>query len=366
MNILLRVVPAVLLSWAPGFAAIRVEDVPENGLQPEVVVAEDGTAHLVYLRGDPKAADVRYTWRKAGQPWRPGVTVNSAPGSAIAVGTIRGAQVALGGGSAVHVLWNGTGARAPLGYARKPGGTAGFEPQRDLLGDTLALDGGASIAADGKGSVYAVWHAGEAGGKPGEDRRLVFVRTSRDEGRTFGKPDALNRMRPGVCACCSLRALAGPDSPLRVFFRSASTLDNRVMTLVSGPGDASPPREVEPWKTGTCPMSSTALVGRQKNLLGAWETAGTIRAAWISDPAFAAVTVASKEAKHPALAINAGGNVLAAWVEGSGWNRGGTVAWRELDAQLKPAGERREAGRVPAWGKVAAYAEPGGDFVLLR
>ena len=113
-------------------------------------------------------------------------------------------------------------------------------------------------------------------------------------------------------------------------------------------------------------MSSTPLAASRNQLGGAWETAGMIRAAWISDPASSAVTPACKDAKHPSLAANTRGNIWAAWVEGSGWNRGGAVSWRELDAQLKPAGERREAGRVPAWGKVAAYAEPGGVFVLLR
>jgi hypothetical protein len=47
-------------------AEVSVEEVPEQGLQPDVAVASDGTVHLVYLRGDPKAADIRYTLREPG------------------------------------------------------------------------------------------------------------------------------------------------------------------------------------------------------------------------------------------------------------------------------------------------------------
>src|SRR4051812_11431432 len=92
--------------FAPAaMAGIRVEDVPEKGLQPEVAAAADGTVHLVYLTGEPGAAEVRYTFRKPGEPWRPGLTVNSTAGSAIAIGGIRGPQLALGEKGAVHVLW---------------------------------------------------------------------------------------------------------------------------------------------------------------------------------------------------------------------------------------------------------------------
>lgn len=354
----------------PCLAATRVEDVPEKGLQPEVAVAKDGAVHLVYLRGEPKAAEVRHTWRQPGKAWQPSQTVNSVAGSGIAMGSIRGPQLALGGQGAVHVLWNGAAAhgapRTPLWYARGGGAEGKFEEQRDLLEDSTALDGGASITTDAKGAVFVVWHGNKAGAKPEESDRLVFVRTSRDGGKTFGKPAPANAGAPGVCACCSLRALAGPGDALNIFFRNAAKADHRAMTLLTGSGGKAQTREVEPWKINACPMSSAALTFRQNRLLGAWETAGQIRAGWISETALSPVTAAGQDAKHPAIAVNAAGNILVAWVEGSGWNRGGSAAWQEFDAQLKPVGERGESKGVPAWGKVAAYAEPNGDFVVLR
>src|SRR2546425_6153245 len=85
---------ACLLGAATGsFAAdsaapVKLMRTPDDGLQPQALVDGKGALHLVYLKGDPKACDVFYTRRAAGQanfsaPQR----VNSEPGSAIAVGT---------------------------------------------------------------------------------------------------------------------------------------------------------------------------------------------------------------------------------------------------------------------------------------
>src|SRR5579859_7134441 len=129
--------------------AVRLERVPENGLQPQAVVDQHGTLHLIYLRGDPKACDVIYRRRLAGQAgFSLPVRVNSKPGSAIAIGTVRGAQLALGREGFVHVVWNGSGnsggktsGASPMLYTRLAPGADAFEPQRDLMTSTTHLDG---------------------------------------------------------------------------------------------------------------------------------------------------------------------------------------------------------------------------------
>jgi hypothetical protein len=120
-------------------AATRVEEVPEKGLQPEVVTGPEGTIHLVYLQGEAKAADVRYTSRQPGQPWQNSEAVNSPAAKGIAVGSIRGPQVALGANGTVHVLWNGVSGgepapQAPLWYARKQAGEREFGKPRARSG----------------------------------------------------------------------------------------------------------------------------------------------------------------------------------------------------------------------------------------
>src|SRR5687768_13820083 len=78
-------------------AEVKLERVPEGGVQPQVAVQSDGTVHLVYLKGEPGGADVRYTRRGPKESaWQPAMTVNSIPKSAVPAGTIRGAQLALG------------------------------------------------------------------------------------------------------------------------------------------------------------------------------------------------------------------------------------------------------------------------------
>ena len=58
--------------------------------------------------------------------------------------------------------------------------------------------------------------------------------------------------------------------------------------------------------------------------------------------------------------------MLLAWTEGTGWNRGGALAWQVYDK----AGKVTEAGRrdaaIPVWGLPSVVAEPDGRFVILH
>ena len=144
--------------------------------------------HVVYLKGDPYASDVFYVRREHGVFSKP-IRVNSRQGSAIAVGTVRGAQIALGKGGRVHVAWNGSskaevrpGGGAPMVYTRLNEAASGFEPERNLMNCTGDLDGGGSVAADAEGNVYVVWHAHPLTVEANEQSRAVFVAKSTDDG----------------------------------------------------------------------------------------------------------------------------------------------------------------------------------------
>src|SRR3954453_22125208 len=116
--IALAIVLAVIEVWEtsnPKFVEAKLDQVkrvnlvrtPTHGLQPQAVVDERGTLHLIYLAGEPSASDVFYVRRDAGKKeFSPPLRVNSQPGSAIAPGTIRGAQIAIGKNGRVHVAWN--------------------------------------------------------------------------------------------------------------------------------------------------------------------------------------------------------------------------------------------------------------------
>jgi hypothetical protein len=70
--------------------------------------------------------------------------------------------------------------------------------------------------------------------------------------------------------------------------------------------------------------------------------------------------------KHPSVAINTAGVTLVAWTEGTGWARGGTLAWEAVDRDGRRLGAQSNAAPVPVWGLVAAAARPDGSFLLLH
>ena len=77
---------------------------PNGGIQPQVAVDERGVLHLLYYGGQAHQGDLYYTRSSNfGATFSPALPVNSRPGSAIAAGTIRGAQLALGKAGRVHV-----------------------------------------------------------------------------------------------------------------------------------------------------------------------------------------------------------------------------------------------------------------------
>src|SRR5262245_44533588 len=90
---------------------VIISRAPENGLQPQVLMDSAGTIHLIYFKGEAKAGNVFYVrCEKDGKQFSDPIQVNSQARTAMAIGTIRGPQLALGRGGRVHVAWNGTGA----------------------------------------------------------------------------------------------------------------------------------------------------------------------------------------------------------------------------------------------------------------
>src|ERR1700744_1355337 len=76
--------------------AISVMRVPHGGIQPQMTVDGTGALHLLYFAGDPKAGDLFYVKSAdGGVTWSKPIRVNSVPGSATALGTIRGGQIAI-------------------------------------------------------------------------------------------------------------------------------------------------------------------------------------------------------------------------------------------------------------------------------
>src|SRR6266576_586835 len=103
-------------------------------------------------------------------------------------------------------------------------------------------------------------------------------------------------------------------------------------------------------------MSSESLVEGPAGVLGAWENNGQVFFAALDGAATPRPAPgAAAGRKHPSLAQNSAGETLFAWTEGTGWQRGGALAWQIYDRAGNPTGEtgRLDAG-VPVWGLASA------------
>lgn len=380
---LIGLVPGSALTWvttaraaAPSVETIRT---PEGGIQPQAVVDRSGRIHLLSFSGDPKNGKLWYRTRLANsEQWSRAVAVNADAAGAVAMGTIRGGQLAVGGDGIAHVLWFGAQAggghgASPLLYSRLSEDGSRFEPARNLMRVSSVLDGGGSIAADSRGNVVAAWQAAEVAGG-GEERRRLFIARSTDGGKNFSADTPAWSEPTGACACCSTRVFADSRGRFHVLYRSAQARVNRDMFLVSAEsarGEFTGGR-VDPWQIPACPMSSAAMYEGAKAIVAAWETDGQVRFGWIEGAAGRVARITSAPGnpggrKHPSIAVNDAGEILLAWAEGTGWNRGGVLAWQQYSPAGQPIGApgRIETG-IPSWSLPSVVALPGGRFRIFH
>src|SRR2546426_897773 len=124
----MRVLIALALALSSARAEVSLLRVPDEGIQPQAVVDQSGTIHLVYFKGAVRAGDLFYVHKGAKDAeFSKSLPVNSKSSSAIAVGTIRGAQIALGKNRRIHVAWNSEDGKAML-FTRLNDSRDGFEP----------------------------------------------------------------------------------------------------------------------------------------------------------------------------------------------------------------------------------------------
>ncbi len=366
----------VFFAVAAGAASVTLMRTPDGGIQPQAVIDGRGVIHLIYFRGEPGNGDVFYVRREPGQDgFSKPMRVNSTPGSACAVGNIRGAQMALGRNGRVHVAWNGpvpangTYMQAPMLYTRLNDAGTAFEPGRDVITAARGLDGGGSVTADNAGNVYVFWHAPKPGDTNGEAGGAVFVAKSTDDGKTFGPEKQAGRQPTGACGCCGMKSFVDSAGNIFVLYRSASEMVNRNETLLVSHdhGGNFEVAYTHGWKIGTCPMSSAFLSEAAGGVLASAETHGRVyylrvdpKTGKTSEP-----VSPSEKGKYPVVIGNARGDVLLAWAEGTSWGQGGAVAWQVYDRAGNPTPEKGRVDGVPVWSLVAAVPKPDGSFAVI-
>lgn len=384
LNVLIAFV-ALLRADLPVHAAqtdgklVAFTRLPGGGIQPQAITDRDGVTHLIYFSGEPMHGDVFYV-RSAdgGASFSKPIRVNSQVGSVIAIGTVRGAHLAVGRNGRVHVAWMGSGKAepkaagksSPMLYTRLNDAGDAFEPQRNVIRRRPGLDGGGSIAADAEGNVYVAWHSP----KDSEDEanRYVWVARSSDDGRAFAEEISANPKPTGACGCCGMRIFADGDG-VYVLYRAATEMVNRGMHLLVSRDNAATFEDVKahPWKIGKCVMSTAAFAGGTGGVVAAWETREQIYFSKLSEHTSTAPTASpapgeGQNRKHPALALGRNGRFVLAWTEGTGWNKGGVVRWQAFEKDGTPI--PRQSGQIdglPAWSVPAVVAVADGSFRVV-
>lgn len=363
-------------SSATPVPGILLKRVPENGIQPQVAVSDDGTIHLLYFKGDPLGGDLFYTHSKDGEIFATPIRVNSASRTAIAVGNIRGGRITTGRRGSIYVTWNGSqtatrsnGGRTPMLYTRLNKARTAFEPERNLIQSAYGIDGGGAITADRAGRVFVFWHAPASAGE-GEQSRRVWMTRSQDDGLTFEAERVAWKEPTGVCGCCSLNAFADGLGNLFVLFRAAHEMVHRDMYLLKSQdhGNTFRGSDVSPWTVGYCVMSTEAFARGSNGLLAAWETEKRVHFGRIPEDHTQlsdSVSVVGTNQKYPSLAESRQGTTLLAWTEGMGWKRGGSLHWQLFNRSGQFVGEAGSTDGVPVWSLVASYARADGSFVIF-
>lgn len=361
-----------------GGPEVKVVKMPESGYRPHAVLDRDGTLHIVYARIEERG-ELFYIRRKAGREVfsRP-IKVNSTPGCAAAF------NMAVGRGGRVHVLIRPTAgySRDRLGrkpvfndlkymlYCRLDDASEHFEDERDLSGETFGFEGVGTLIADGKGTVRAFWHGLEKAGP--ESSRQIFVAVSRDEGKTFTRPLAIQNDATGACACCSMHGTMDDAGNLYLGYRNSEkslSKDSYLLTSKDG-GKTFTGTLLDRWPGAGCPGSTYSLTAAPSGVCIAWNTKsevcysrGKAKPDRIAAPAF------GKTARAGVVVANSRDEVLLAWTEAARpaqFRTAGDLAWVIFDREDRPISKKGTLpGAVARWSVPAAYAEPDGDFVIL-
>ena len=118
-------------------------------------------------------------------------------------------------------------------------------------------------------------------------------------------------------------------------------------------------------------MSTMALVEGPHGVVAAWDTDGQIYFANVKSGTTdftkpQSPSGSGRARKHPALAVSAQGETILVWTEGTGWQKGGALAFQIFDKTGKPISEKnaRIDGRIPVWGLAAVVSTDGGFMII--
>ena len=313
--------------------SIEAIKVPNNGVQPFAMTDKAGVIHMIYYRG----TDLYYVTRK-NSTWSTEKQISGAREKGTIMGPISTPKLAIGKNGRVHISWFRFGRqKSRFYYARMADNRVEFEKTVQFVQHhAVGTETPAAVVADTQGHVALIWHAGNF---QQEEKRGIFMRFSKDEGKTFAAETRISGEQAGACACCSLTAAFDTDGNLYAFFRGAEKKMKRGMILAKSTdrGRSFASLEVDKWNLNSCPVSTNAM---------AQDTKGTVWMSWVNrnkiyfsrtDKPALSYQVPASQARQgsPSIAINKTGEIMVAWTEGP-MMAAGRLHWQLYDAQCKP------------------------------
>ncbi|MBU6377814.1 MAG: glycoside hydrolase [Gammaproteobacteria bacterium] len=289
--------------------AVMVSSADHKAQSPEIALGPDGSVHMVWIdentaappadhaqHGHSHVAATNLLYARStdgGKTFSAPVQLNQRPGDVWGF-SVSKPRVVAGANGTVHVFYPGNDVNPVNGkpeavalYTRSTDGGRSFgKPQRlNEMATTDASDlvhGGlthahvfGTIAADGKGSVYALWIDTRDMAKEGDSGK-VFMAVSRNDGASFEKDHEV--LPADVCPCCQLTAFVDGDGRLYVGSRQVEGKyrDSTVMVSADGGRSFSPRQRVvgTRWEIEGCPLKPTSVVAASGVITSAYYTAG--------------------------------------------------------------------------------------------
>jgi hypothetical protein len=215
-----------------------------------------------------------------------------------------------------------------------------------------------TLAADGRGNVFAAWLDLRTSGGRKEGTRL-FGAYSKDHGASWSANVLLYESPEGtICQCCHPSAAYTSAGQLEVMWRNClGGSRDFYMIRSAGAGKFTEPEKLGKgtWKINACPMDGGGIAHDGKRTVTAWRRDGDV---FLAEPGKLEVKIG--EGKDIAVAAGKNG-IYAAWIKGTQ-----LVIWHEGKADVLAEKAAFPAlAALPDGGVLAAWEEEGAISVRL-
>jgi hypothetical protein len=198
----------------------------------------------------------------------------------------------------------------------------------------------------------------------------MWIARSTDDGKTFATEKPAWNQATGACGCCGTGLFASQNGTLFALYRSATQNVHRDIYLLasSDRGRTFTGELLHKWEINACPMSSMGFVESSGSTFGAWETGGQVYFSKLAVNGRASEPTPApgdaKNRKHPRLAAS-NRETLLVWTEGTGWQRGGSLAWQAFDKDGRATATSGRQDGIPAWSFAAPVLGRDGAFLIF-